>query len=68
MTMTVREFIKALIQHIPDRNFKMILRSSAEGTVLTAHTAVEPEEDTPGTSESCLKQAIFDDFLKNPNK
>ncbi|PXF60667.1 MAG: hypothetical protein C4B59_08335 [Candidatus Methanogaster sp.] len=24
VTMTVREFIKALIQHIPDRNFKMI--------------------------------------------
>lgn len=24
MTMTVREFIQALIQHIPDRNFKTI--------------------------------------------
>ena len=24
VTMTVREFIQSLIQHIPDRNFKMI--------------------------------------------
>jgi hypothetical protein len=41
VTMDVREFIKALIQHIPDRNFKVIC--------IMVLTAVELKENIPDT-------------------
>ena len=60
VTMAVHEFIKALIQHIPDRNFKMIRYYGAY-----SHRT---KRRYSGYLQKSLKQATFDDFLKNPNK
>jgi hypothetical protein len=60
VTMTVQEFIKALIQHIPDRNFKMI--------AITVLTAVKPKGEIPdiGYLQGSLRQATFEDFITKP--
>ena len=60
VTVTVREFIKALIQHIPDRNFKMIRYYGAYSRGIKGKHSEYLQR--------ILKQATFDDFLKNPNK
>ncbi len=60
VTVTVREFIKALIQHIPDRNFKMIRYYGAYSRGIKGKHSEYLQRS--------LKQATFDDFLKNPNK
>lgn len=60
VTMTVREFIRALIQHIPDRNFKMIRHYGAYNRGTKGKYSEYLQRS--------LKQATFDDFLKNPNK
>ena len=60
VTMTVREFIKALIQHIPDRNFKMIRYYGAYSRGIKRRYS--------GYLQRSIRQATFDDFLKNPNK
>ncbi len=60
MTMTVREFIQALIQNIPDRNFKMIRYCGAYSHRIEGKYSKHIQRS--------IKQATFDDFLKNPNK
>jgi hypothetical protein len=60
VTMKVREFIKALIQHIPDRNFKMIRHYGAY-----SHRTKRKHS---GYLQRSLRQATFEDFITKMNK
>jgi hypothetical protein len=60
VTMAVREFIKALIQHIPDRNFKMIRHYCAYSR--------GPKGNIPVIYESCIWYVTFEDFITKANK
>ncbi|RCV65349.1 putative transposase, partial [Methanophagales archaeon] len=52
-------FIKALIQHIPDRNFKMIRYYGAYSR--------RTKRKHSGYLQRSLRQATFDDFVTNVN-
>jgi hypothetical protein len=58
--MEVRVFIKALIQHIPDRNFKMIRYYGAYSR--------KTKKNYSGYLQRSITQTTFDNFIKNPNK
>lgn len=60
VTMEVREFIKALIQHIPDRNFKMIRYYGAYSR--------RTKRRYSGYLQRSLRQATFEDFVTKANK
>jgi hypothetical protein len=60
VTMEVRGFIKALIQHIPDRNFKMIRYYGAYSR--------KTKKNYSGYLQRSITQTTFDNFIKNPNK
>ena len=60
VTMTVCEFIRALIQHIPNRNFKMIRYYGAYSRRIKGNYSKYLQRS--------LKQSTFGDFLKNSNK
>jgi hypothetical protein len=60
VTMEVREFIKALIQHIPDRNFKKIRYYG----VYSRRT----KRKYSGYLQRSLRQATFEDFVTKANK
>jgi len=60
VTMGVREFIKALIQHIPDRNFKMIRYYGAYSRRTKSRYA--------GYLQRSIKQSTFEDFITKVNK
>ena len=60
VTMKVREFIKALIQHIPDRNFKMIRHYGAYSR--------RTKRKYSGYLQRSLRQATFEDFVTKVNK
>ena len=60
VTMEVREFIKALIQHIPDRNFKMIRYYGAYSHRTKRRYA--------GYLQRSIRLAIFEDFITKVNK
>ena len=59
VTMKVEEFIKALIQHIPDRNFKMIRYYGAYGRRIKKRYS--------GYLQRSLNQLTFADFSKKRN-
>jgi hypothetical protein len=60
VTMEVREFIKTLIQHIPDRNFKMIRYYDAYSR--------RTKRRYFGSLQRSLRQATFEDFVTKVNK
>ena len=60
VTMKVQEFIKALIQHIPDRNFKMIRYYGAYGRRIKKRYS--------GYLQRSIKQTTFSDFLRKAKK
>jgi hypothetical protein len=60
VTMKVREFIKALIQHIPDRNFKMIRHYGAYSR--------RTKRKHSGYLQRSLRQATFEDFITKMKK
>jgi len=60
VTMKVREFIKALIQHIPDRHFKMIRHYGAYSR--------RTKRKHSGYLQRSLRQATFEDFITKVNK
>jgi len=60
VTMEVRVFIEALIQHIPDRNFKMIRYYGAYSR--------KTKKIYSGYLQRSITQTTFDNFIKNPNK
>jgi hypothetical protein len=60
VTMQVREFIKALIQHIPDRNFKMIRHYGAYSR--------RTKRKHSGYLQRSLRQATFEDFITKVKK
>ncbi len=60
VTMEVREFIKALIQHIPDQNFKMIRYYGAYSR--------RTKRRYSGYLQRSLRQATFEDFVTKVNK
>jgi len=60
VTIEVFEFIKALIQHIPDRNFKMIRYYGAYSRRVKRRFSEYLLRS--------LKQATFEDFITKPNK
>jgi hypothetical protein len=59
VTMEVENFIKALIQHIPDRNFKMIRYYGSYGRRI--------KKLFSGYLQRSLNQTTFDDFSKKRN-
>jgi hypothetical protein len=59
VTMKVQEFIKALIRHIPDRNFKVIRYYGAYARRIKKRYS--------GYLQRSLKQMTFSDFPKKPN-
>jgi len=59
VTMKVEEFIRALIQHIPDRNFKMIRYYGAYGRRIKKRYS--------GYLQRSLNQLTFADFSKKTN-
>jgi hypothetical protein len=59
VTMEVQEFIKALIQHIPDRNFKMIRYYGAYSR--------RTKRRYSGYLKRSLRQATFEDFVTPQN-
>ena len=59
VTMEVEKFIQALIQHIPDRNFKMIRYYGSYGRRI--------KKLYSGYLQRSLNQTTFDDFLKKRN-
>jgi hypothetical protein len=60
VTMEVREFIKALIQHIPDRQFKMIRYYGAYSR--------RTKGNYSGYSQRSIRQTTFEDFTTEVNK
>ena len=60
VTMEVQEFIKALIQHIPDRNFKMIRYYGAYSRRIKKRYSK--------CLQISIKQTTFGDFIKELNK
>jgi len=60
VTMEVQEFIRALIQHIPDRNFKMIRYYGAYSR--------RTKRRYSGYLQGSLRQATFEDFVTKVNK
>jgi alpha-D-ribose 1-methylphosphonate 5-phosphate C-P lyase len=60
VTMAVREFIKALIQHIPDRNFKMIRHYGAYSR--------RTKRKYSGYLQRSIRQVTFEDFITKVNK
>jgi len=60
VTMAVREFIRALIQHIPDRNFKMIRHYGAYSR--------RTKRKYSGYLQRSIKQVTFEDFITKANK
>jgi hypothetical protein len=60
VTLEVQEFIKALIQHIPDRNFKMIRYYGAYSR--------KTKRRYSGYLQRSLRQATFEDFVTKVNK
>ena len=59
VTMEVEKFIRALIQHIPDRNFKMIRYYGSYGRRI--------KKLYSGYLQRSLNQTTFDDFSKKRN-
>jgi len=59
VTMKVQEFIKALIRHIPDRNFKMIRYYGAYARRIKKRYS--------GYLQRSIKQATLDDFERKTN-
>jgi len=60
VTMAVREFIRALIQHIPDRNFKMIRHYGAYSR--------RTKRKYSGYLQRSIRQVTFEDFITKVNK
>ena len=60
VTMKVQKFIKALIQHIPDRNFKMIRYYGAYARRIKKRYS--------GYLQRSIKQTTFSDFLRKAKK
>ena len=59
VTMEVRAFMRALIQHIPDRNFKMIRYYGAY--------CRRTKRSYSGYLQRSIRQATFEDFVTNVN-